>query len=58
MNISWHSKSPLDAKKILRIVLYYFCKRRFEPVNKLNNYWIGIFYQPGNRRMLKVLKTL
>ncbi len=44
-SISLRSKSLLDAKKTLMIVLYYFRKQRSGHVNKLNRYWIGTSYQ-------------
>ena len=51
-------KITAGRQKTLMIVLYYFRKHRSGHVNKLNSYWIGTYYQVGNRRMPKVSKTL
>src|SRR5690242_8483325 len=50
-SISWPSKSPRDARKTWRIVLYYYRKRSFAHVNRLNGSWIDTSYPVGNRRM-------
>src|SRR6266567_8587589 len=45
---SWPSKSPRDARKTWRIVLYYYRKQRSGHANRLNSSWIGISHGMRN----------
>src|SRR5213078_474743 len=51
------SKSSLDGRKTLKIVLYYWHRHPFGHANKLNRCSTSISFLRDKRRMLNRLKT-